>query len=132
MIVVVAQLLEKITTMAGENIVLVLHNGEYYNVVSMGGIDGSLVLVIRDTPNEKKEGQQAQIDPDFDDDQSQEEEDTSDNDHPGNEDSEDTNLEEILEELEGSGSGIYPSHVHNSVITRDQAAKYGINQREAA
>jgi hypothetical protein len=131
MIVVVAQLLEKITTMAGENIVVVQHNGEYYNVVSMGGIGGNLVLVIRDTPNAEEE-KEAQIDPDFDDDQSQEEEDTSDDDQSQEEDSEGTNLEEVLEELEGSSSGIYSSHVRNSVVTKDQAAKYGINCQEAA
>ena len=95
---IIAELLEKITTMTSEKIVAVRHNGEYYNVVSEEGIGGNLVLVTSGTPDEKKE-EEAQIDPDFDDDRSQEEEDTSDNDHPENEDSEDTNLEEILEVL---------------------------------
>jgi hypothetical protein len=129
---IVAELLEEVTATASENIVVVRHKGEYYNVVSTGeGIGGNLVLVTSETPNAEEE-EQAQIDPDFDDDQSQKEEDTSDNDHPENEDSEDTNLEEILEELEGSSSGIYSSHAHNSVITGVQAAKYGISRQEAA
>lgn len=129
----VTELLEEVTATAGENIVVVRHKGEYYNVVSTGeGISGNLVLIIRDTPDAEEE-EQAQIDPDFDDDQSQKEEDTSDNDHPENKDSEDTNLEEILEELEGSSSpDIYSSHAHNPVITKDQAAKYGISRQEAA
>jgi hypothetical protein len=126
---IVAELREEVTTMAGEKIVIVRHKGEYYNVAFIEEcIGGNLVLVIRDTPDAEEE-----IDPDSDDDQSQKEEDTSDDDHPENEDSGDTNLEEILEELEGSSSpGIYSSHARNSVITRDQAAKYRISQREAA
>lgn len=95
------------------------HKGEYYNVVRVGDI-GSLVLVLHDTPVAKEEEEEeAQIDPDFDDDQSQKE------------DSEDTNLEKVLEELEGSSSGIHSSHVHN-LVTREQAAKYEISRQEAA
>ena len=124
---IVAELLGEIITMSGENIVMIRHKSELYSVALVENDDnGNLVLVIHNTPDVAKEEGET-INPNLDDNQSQDGEDTL------GEESEDTDLEEILEELEGSTSpDIYSSRDQNSAIVKAQAAKYEINPQEAA